>query len=264
MILNSNCINNLSMKGSNLIQRVLGISKVLNKQREILSKLDSIDRYQKEVYYAEVFRDSVKDCKWLINHAFSPTGAAFNYGSLYFLYRVLDKMRPKRILEFGLGQSSKLIHQYSSFFDDVFAVTYEHDSQWVDFFKKEIDQLYPINIHLAELENVFYNQRLTLSYKNNCVELESEKFDVILVDGPYGSEHYSRSQILHLVPDCLPSSFCIMLHDSEREGEKETISELTGILNKSGIKHVTAVISPTNYQDLFVWCSEDLRYLLTI
>lgn len=252
------------MKDSNFLWRLLGISRILNSQKEILSKLNNIDRYQREIYYAELFHDTIKDSQWLLKKTISPTGASFNYASLYFLYRTLDKMRPTRILEFGLGQSSKLIHQYVNFYKDTYAVTYEHDVKWIDFFKKETEQIYDINVRVADLENVYYKQQLTLSYKGVCEELKGQKFDVILVDGPYGTEHYSRSQIINIVPDCLNKSFCIMLHDSERKGEKETIFELTNILNKNEIKHVTSTIPHTKFQDMYVWCSEDLEYLFTI
>lgn len=250
------------MKDSNIIWRLLGVTRMLYKQEKNASMLLNIEKIQRENYYANLFNDSIKESQWFIHKSISPSGWALNYASIYFLYRVLDKMRPQNILEFGLGQSSKLIYQYVDFFKETAAITYEHDKKWIDFFKNENSSFYDINIYLAEVEKTHYNQEQTISYKNNCNELKGQKFDLILVDGPNGSEHYSRSQILNIIPDCLLSSFCIMLHDSERSGEKETIRELLNIMDKHGIKYCTNTI-PSN-KDMFVVCSEDLRFLNTI
>ena len=252
------------MNESNFFWRLLGVSRIINNQKKILSDLAIIDRFQKEIYYAELYNNTTKDSQWLINKSISPTGAAFNYASLYFLYRALDKMRPQNILEFGLGQSSKLIYQYVDYYKNASAITYEHDEKWVNFFLNEIGSKYDINVYFSELEEITYKQQPTLSYKNNCEELKSSKFDMILVDGPFGSKHYSRPQLINLVTDCLMPTFCIMLHDSERNGEKETITEITNILKENKVKYCTKEISPTGYQDLFVWCSNDLEFLLTI
>lgn len=250
------------MKDSNFIWKLLGISRVLYNQKKNNLALLKVEKIQKEIFYADLFNDSIKDSEWFIHKSISPAGWALNYASIYFLYRALDKMKPKRILEFGLGQSSKLIYQYVDYFEGTTAITYEHDTKWIDFFKNEVDRFYELNIYLTEVEDVYYKQEKTLSYKDNCNELKGQKFDFILVDGPYGSEHYSRSQIINLVPDCLMSSFCIMLHDSERSGEKDTIIELLDKLDCHNIKYCTSTISSN--KDLFVVCSENLKFLLTI
>ena len=250
------------MNDNNILWRILGVSRLLYKQQKYIESIQNLERWQKEIYYANLFHDTTRNSQWFIIKSISPSGWALNYASLYFLYRVLDKMKPQNIIEFGLGQSSKLIYQYVNFYDNANAVTYEHDTKWIEFFKNEHKDYYDINIYVTELENVVYNQCSTLSYKNNCDELKGQKFDLILVDAPFGSEHYSRSQVLNLVPDCLCSSFCIMLHDSERNGEKETISELLDKLDSCDIKYCTSTISSN--KDLFVVCSDDLKFLTTI
>ena len=67
-----------------------------------------------ELLYANKFHDTIKQSKWYKDQSLSLGEMAIDYGTAYVLYRVLDKMNPSSILEFGLGQSSKLIHQYAN------------------------------------------------------------------------------------------------------------------------------------------------------
>ena len=146
-------------------------------------------------------------------------------------------------------------------FNDVNAVTYEHDEEWISFFKGIVKDQYPVNIYKTDLQETVYNGHKTLSYKNNCEELLSSKFDFIFVDGPFGSEHYSRPQILHLIPYVLDKTFCVMIDDEGRKGEQETISDMERILNDNRIDYYKRVYC--SMKNHIVICSKDLRFLTT-
>ena len=83
---------------------------------------------------ANLFRDTIQDSEWLRYKNFSPGGWAVDYGVLYTLYRVLNDMKPKNIIEFGLGQSSKMFHQYGAYYRDTKIITCEHNNDWISFF----------------------------------------------------------------------------------------------------------------------------------
>ena len=83
---------------------------------------------------AQLFRGIIEDCQWLAYKSFAPGGWAMDNAALYTLFRILNEVKPVRILEFGLGQSSKLVHQYAHFSVGVSALTIEHDCNWIDFF----------------------------------------------------------------------------------------------------------------------------------
>ena len=68
---------------------------------------------QSEVLWGEIFRDTIVNSIWLKDKSFSPGRWAAGYPFLYALYRVLDEARPKRILELGLGQTTRMIGQYA-------------------------------------------------------------------------------------------------------------------------------------------------------
>jgi hypothetical protein len=244
------------------IWKLLGINRLLYYQNEQQKKIDDITVTNKEILKAFIFNDSIKDCEWLKYRSFSAGGWAVDYGCLYTLFRILNDTHPKSILEFGLGQSSKLIHQYANYYRDVNAVTYEHDLEWIDFFNKGKIGDYWVNIYKTELQEMNYKEYKILSYKNNCEELKEQKFDVIMIDAPFGSEHYSRSQILNIVPECLNDSFCIIMDDYNRQGEQETIKELENILSVNGIKFYKADYKAS--KEHYLICSEDLRFLCSL
>lgn len=244
------------------IWKLLGINRLLYYQNEQQKKLDDIATTNKEILKAFIFNDSIKDCEWLKYKSFSAGQWAVDYGCLYTLFRVLNDIHPKNILEFGLGQSSKLIHQYANYYKDVNALTYEHDSKWIDFFYKGKSGDYNVNIYKTELEEVEYHGIKTLSYKDDCEELKGQKFDMIMIDAPFGSARYSRSQILNIAPECLAETFCIIMDDFNRNGEQETIAELQNILQSNGIKTVKAIYSAS--KDHCLICSNDLKFLSSL
>lgn len=246
------------MKDSNFIWRLLGVSRILDRIPKIEHLESKIDEIQKSI----LFNDTIRDCEWLKYKSFSPGGWAVDYGCLYTMFRVLNDVHPKSILEFGLGQSSKLIHQYANYYNDVNAITYEHDSEWIDFFNKGKSGNYRVNVYKTELQEIEYKGFKTLSYKNNCNELIGQKFDMIMIDAPFGSMHYSRSQIINLIPTCLANSFCIIMDDFNRQGEQETIKELENILLSNGIPFSSTVYKASKYHYLI--CSENLRFLCSI
>lgn len=245
-----------------LILKITGISVVL-KRVDILQQQNwELARQNHELLKATIFNNSIIDSKWLRDKSFSPGGWAVDYAFLYTLYRVLNAMHPRSIVEFGLGQSSKLIHQYAGFYNDVEAVTCEHDPEWIQFFQKSTDADYVFNIKLLELADVIYREETTLSYKDVGKAFEEGKFDLIVVDAPFGSKRYSRSQVLELVKTNLSETFCIMIDDYNRAGEQETGQELMKLLNEEGIKYVSTIYSGSK-QHLLV-CSENLKFLTTM
>lgn len=136
--------------------------------RKIFDYFDVQRATQREILKGMIFNNTISDSKWLKYKSFSPGVWAADYGLLYTLYRVLNGMRPQNILEFGLGQSSKMLHQYGKFFN-INVLTCEHDDNWIDFFSKEKDGQYDLKIKQMELETISYKGFETLTYKN-CVQ----------------------------------------------------------------------------------------------
>lgn len=136
--------------------------------RALFDYMQKLRSTQAEILKAIIFNNTILDSEWLKYKSFSPGEWAADYGLLYTLYRVLNGMRPQNILEFGLGQSSKMLHQYGKFFN-INVLTCEHDDNWIDFFSKEKDGQYDLKIKKMELETISYKEFETLTYKN-CVQ----------------------------------------------------------------------------------------------
>lgn len=113
-----------------------------------------------------------------------------------------------------------------------------------------------------ELETTSYKGYETLTYKNCVQELGGAMFDLIIVDGPFGSPHFSRPQILEIIKINLSESFCIIIDDTHRNGESETANEVQSILESMEIKYLSHTYSSSKKHTLI--CSEDLYFLTSL
>lgn len=243
------------------ISHITRYDKIVERLHDLSEKDDIIISQQHEILMAHKYHDTVADYEWLKYKGISPGGWAVDYAFCYTLARTLNAMHPKNILECGLGQSSRILHQYATFYGG-YAVTCEHNVEWIDFFKKETGDKYPINIQKVELKEVEYNGVRTLTYKDVPELFHDNTFDLILIDGPFGSEHYSRSQVIDLCKNNLKERFCIIMDDTERIGEKETIEEIKKALSLKNIGFTEKTYSSIKSHTLL--CSKDLTFLTSL
>lgn len=238
--------------------------KILSIIRRIFATdlLVSIQNQNQTIINAQLFRGIIQDSDWLKYKSFAPGGSAVDNAGLYTLYRILNDMKPNKILEFGLGQSSKMVHQYANYFQNTYALTVEHDPDWTNFFCSGLDKNITTNIIHLDLETISYKEKQTLTYKK-IDELDTKSFDFIIIDGPFGSLNYSRSQIINIVKRGLPERFCIYMDDTERKGEQETINEIIDILNLKNIKHHVKKYSGEKMGHTVI-CSSGLYFLTTL
>lgn len=201
-----------------------------------------------EILWANIYHDTIAGSDWLHDKAISPGGPyrwAVGYNFLYALYRVLDEMRPRHILELGLGQSTRLTGQFARYFGAAHFVV-EHDKDWVDFFCNSWRSMSNQTvIYLATLiEKEFAGQRY-LAYKefDTLVKEVDASFDLILVDGPIGGRgERSRRDIVAYLPQILSEEFVILVDDCGRKGEDNLIKEIRGILDRNNIEHAFGLL----------------------
>ena len=225
----------------------------------------------KDIYMGEEFKSSIADSKWYKFKSVSPGGYSVDYAFFYVLYRTLSSIKPKNCLEFGLGQTSKMIHQYANYFN-INAVTIEHDETWVSFFKEGLDGDYDINVRMFDLEDSTYKGHITSTYKN-CIEAfiqENEKFDFILVDGgPFLRDprskkkyKYARTQIIDFVKYCLQDDFVIMLDDYGVIGVENTVKEIFSYFKANNIDYIYREYSGSKSHILIT--TPSYRFLTTL
>lgn len=194
---------------------------------------------------AHVFEDSINDVAWIRSKNFSPHGNAAKYSFLYILFRILNDVNPRSIIEFGIGQSSKLTSQYVAYGENKnsYLTLVENDSMWVDIFKKQLVDCDRIKILRLDLEDIEIPRGTqifqTTIYKDLNKNIGDQKFDCIIVDGPHGTPHFSRVELFDLIEKNLADKFIIVMDDYNRLGEQETIQKVLEKLDNLSIPYDT-------------------------
>lgn len=229
--------------------------------RAILESQNLQNRMAQESLAAITFSNAIQNSEWLKYKSFYPGRWAVEYTFLLTLFRIFEHHRFTNLLEFGLEQTSRMVHQYAAF-HNVPAITVEHDTEWIEFTRKDTHNAYPINVKVLPLEMVDYNGHKTRTYQGIKIAFENQKFDFILADGPFGSEHYSRSQIIQLAKSNLAETFYIIVDDCNRIGEQETVAEVENVLKDNGVKY--AINRYYGLSDYVVICSDNLKFLTSL
>src|SRR5690606_1299906 len=146
--------------------------KLEGKKRKLLNELN----------WANVFNSAITDSPWLKNKSFNPGRWAAGYPMLYVLYRIYNDIKPKAILEMGLGESTKLAYQYKNKNTDASLVVIEQDGNWLNFFSNEIYDIKADTI-LLPLEKRSIKGYMVKTYKGLTEALPKVHFNLIVVDG---------------------------------------------------------------------------------
>lgn len=233
--------------------------------------LKQVENISNELLWANIFHDTIKGSRWLQDQPFSPGRAAIGYPTLYALYRILDEFQPKSILEMGLGQSTKMIGSYAKWKEaqgeKCEHIVVEHDTSWINFFKGSFalssnTEIMQMNLVKAKLDMTDGNQTEVNLYQNFSDNLKEKKFDLIFIDGPFGSPFYSRIDIIDLLPECLNDSFILMLDDAERKGEQNTLNMIARMLRDANIDFVHNYYS--GVKATAIVASKDLHFYCTM
>lgn len=216
--------------------------------------------------WSNVFNSAIVGSKWFRNTPLNVGRWAANYSLLYVLYRVLNEIRPANILEFGLGETTLMLQSYRQFHNDnAFCITVEHSNDWIDMrLKNGLSSDY-INILKTDIEHIDVKGFKTLAYKNLPPQLltYNKKFNLILVDGPFGSNNYSRFNIVELAANNLiHDDFIIIMDDYNRNGERETFEELKKTLTSNKYSFEIGYYSGSKEQVVLV--SKNYKYLISL
>lgn len=223
----------------------------------IVDYLKQNEKLNNEMVFSSIFRDTIKDSKWLKSKNFSLNAGAANYSFMYMLYRILDEVKPKNILELGLGQTTKLTSQYVNYFKDSTVTVIESDSDWIEVFSQNLNLTENIKIIQKDVETFTYNNTENLRYKNFTDGFSNQKFDLIMIDGPNGFFRdtmkfldYSRSNVWDLIPNYLSDDFIIVIDDYERKGEQNTIKKVKELLKEFNIEYYDLTLGGINQQHI--------------
>lgn len=238
------------------------ILEAVNSSKDISREIRNIN---KEILWAETFNNTISDSSWLKDKSFSPGRWAVGYQYLYAVYRILNAVKPKKILELGLGQSTKLLSQYAKANKEVKHTVVEHDQEWIDFYKRENELAENTEILKLEREYRKYkNDDKVLAFKEFKENLQGQKFDFISIDAPLGANAkiYARVDVLEILPECLEEDFVIVIDDYNRKGEKNTVNEIERILKEHNISYCKGIYY--GEKECMVISSEKLKFVCSM
>ena len=191
--------------------------------------------------------------------------AAADASLCLFLLKCLISVRPRSVLELGSGQTTKLLANYYAENPDAYVLSLENNEAWAQTVRKLITLEGKCHdIRYSPLESYEFSlDGLGLTIRTNWYqhteELSNHNFDLILVDGPNGTPHLSRSGILKYIPEILAPSFVIIIDDAGRYGEISTIQVLKRLLKSRGVDFLCWEMNGIKRQ--YVLCSKTLAFL---
>jgi hypothetical protein len=219
----------------NKIKKIVIENRELHRSKiELLKKNES---HLQELEWAHIYHDSIRGIEWIENLNLNIGRWAGNYSFFYVLNRLLHDYKPKKILELGLGESTKFISVYlENYLYKSNHTIIEQDDNWSENFKKNFKLSKRSNIVNCPLEIRQVNGFSVNSYYNFESKV-SEKFDLYIIDGPLGSERFSRFEIIGLIEKfSKDEEFIIVFDDINRKGETDTFKVLIELLKSKGIK----------------------------
>lgn len=233
------------------------------------TKFNGLKRIVQENYWANIFNSTIKGNDWFDEIGLSPGRWAVGFPILYLVFKILNEIKPDYIIEFGLGELTKMIQAYKKNYNKYsFCLTVEHDQEWIELKKKQFLDMSLINILKCQLEElVVSNKYNSLVYKDLEAELDMIdkrlKFNLIIIDGPFGSKHYSRYNIINLIEKGkLHEDFIIIMDDYERTGEKQTANVIFSKLEMMNIEYKFGKFSGA--KDVLIITSHSLHHYTTI
>jgi hypothetical protein len=242
------------------LRKVFGIQHGFNylykQNTEILDKLNEIE-------WAFIYWDSIKGRKYLQENSLNIGRWAGNYSFFYVLNRIMHDMKPRKIFEIGLGESSKFISQCAQNIKEVQEhLIIEHDMSWILFQSDNFRDFCKTKIFQHDLTSSSYQDYSVLKYRDIEKYFDME-FDFYLIDGPFGTNNFSRYQIIEFVNRFqVNKSFVIMMDDTHRFGEKQTLDMVKKILEEKNIRIFHQDYS--GVKKLSVLVSQDLKFLTSL
>lgn len=163
---------------------------------------------------------------YAVRNDFYPVGAAASYSLMYLLFRIFKELPIQKIIELGSGQSTILVDRIKDV--SCIHIAYEQNHFWA-------------NILRERLSDCDYRERLLtqlthfdISYQGYD-RLDIEPFDLLLVDGPNGTDNFSRFTCTPLVEANIGNEFIIVFDDASRSGEQDTIKYLAKYLSQKKV-----------------------------
>lgn len=235
------------------------IKKIRKHIKQFFEQQNEILKFNKELEWANIYHDSIRGKDYLERLPLNIGRWAGNYSFFYVLNRILNDYKPQTILEMGLGESTKFVMAYlDNELKETKHIVIEQDENWKNSFLNLFPKSKNTEIKVYPFHKVTVKGFNTNSYQNLADDI-TEKFDLYIIDGPFGSINYSRYDIINLARNFeKEDEFIIVLDDYNRQGEKETANDLFKLLSEKGIKYYNT--SYSGVKSVLVIATEKYRF----
>ena len=212
--------------------------------------------YTREIYYSNLYHDSIRGRRYLENLPLNVGNWAGNYCMMYLLNRLLHENDFKTIVELGLGESTKMILAYLSTVSDKQFINVEHDMSWQELFLHNYHGL----IHNAKQTNQCSFNISPIVHKTitstllNPETIESNSYfgddevispvvlraNLYIVDGPLGSKTFGRPDFIRIAEEMdVDHQFVAIFDDCNRDPELQSFEVVERTLIERRIEYVT-------------------------
>lgn len=188
------------------------------------------------------YKDIVAKTEWLYDKTFELGGFAVDEAYILYMLKFLNAHKFSDILDLGCGQTTLILNQYVKYAHSKL-LTIESDSQWIVKLENEHQ-----NVNVRDNTRFYKTETNEASmYIALTCDLirENRKFDLISVDGPYGfnCKFMSRLNILEIINNgLLADKFLIMVHDTNRLAEMNTVNACKSILKNYGVNYTEKIL----------------------
>jgi hypothetical protein len=236
------------------------IKQLINENK---ARQKQIIAQNEELLWASIFHDSIRGKKGIENLPLNIGRWAGNYSFFYVLTRILNDYQPKQIIEFGLGESSKFVSTYlDNYLLDSEHLILEQDANWKSIFENKFELSKRSNIKVLPLKTKKHKEFEYNGYEN-IEDIVQSKFDLYIIDGPFGSPNYSRFDVFSLAEKLnLEDEFIIMMDDFDRKGEQQTTSELLELFENKNIKIYSEIYK--GVKSVKVICTAKYKYVTSL
>jgi hypothetical protein len=220
-------------------------------------------RHLKELEWAHIFHDSIRGKPWLEKLDLNIGRWAGNYPFFYVLNRILNDYKPNKILEFGLGESSKFISTYiENKLHHTNHQIIEQSEDWLSTFSERFTLCTNSKVKVCPL-GVKQINGYDVNCYNGIQSLTNEKYDLYIIDGPFGSSHFSRYDVMGFIETLNQNDeFIILLDDTHRDGEIETLMEVKNKLKTKGLVFYENEF--TGNKSFHVIATEKYKYIISV
>jgi hypothetical protein len=239
------------------------INRIKQLIKENKARQKQIITQNEELLWASIFHDSIRGKKGIENLPLNIGRWAGNYSFFYVLNRIMNDYQPKKIIEFGLGESSKFVSTYLDYhLLDSEHLIIEQDNNWKIIFENKFKLSARSSIQVLPL---FKKNHKGFDYNGyeNIENVVNSKFDLYIIDGPFGSPNYSRFDIVTLAEKLRSGDeFIIIIDDFDRNGEQETARELFSLFERKNLKIYSQVYK--GEKSVKVLGTEKYKYIISL